>query len=1149
MLRILPYALLLCALALLLVPNTVSSAELTLVLPLNRTAYQTNEIIDLAVVRSDANALAAGDLVLTLSGADGSQLTFRFPVKAVPVAGNDASTTEHVQLNGWLLRPGSYTILVAADGATAQADIRLFTHIRKSSYRTLHWWGPGGDKMGPEGENGFGFNTVYGGTDEQSIRGGIDIMGLDLMGGGHQFDLKLTNDWSDPYVYIGAIQRGLDRAFSFRTMPNAIGAHLYDEPGLTYAASRNGQFGPWDVAPQRRAYASAFGKEQMWYDEVKPDDPANMAQWTQVTDFRLGFMDAFWKASYDALKKLKPGYLVATQSQYGWWALFDGYYFNVARSLPVISGHGGYDDYGERNFNPSYYVEVSLPRQMDKPTWYLGDWGVYSNEQIREEHYLSFITGIQGIAGGPSMGVSSIGASAGVETNKAMARLGTIFAKPAYTRHPLAIMYSKSDLTYATRSKDFLSTRDAIGVYYTATRLLQHPVSFVLEEDILDGTAAAHYKAIMMADINYLDPTVIAGLQAFMASGGTVMMTSDCTVNVPGAVKLKYRYESMKITKAIPFPEVLKRAQPLADELKGQLQTLGIMPAFGTTEPGMAPGRQVRGEIEYTFAVNFTTRDQAPAWARPAAVGVNDDWAADAHQGDPCAVVSTITLPDDGRPVYDGLRGGVLPFAKKGKELSATLRFGPGQMRVFARTARPIGGVQVAMPTLTRDYTRDTEPLTLDIAATLVDTENKLIAGTAPLEIMVTDPLGDVRYRIFRATEQGSCRLSLPMAVNDPAGQWTVTVKELLNNSEGKSTFTYQAVPQAGSVAGKTHRAVFYQYDKDNIYRFFRDQRHVTIVAGGSAYNQAAAERLATALKPYNVTCTVISATDANRARELSEIEAATWCGTTVAGGLTPGRENNPRSVGYDLPGPSILLGTPQDNPLISHLVTPIGGIRKSVLPYPVDEKFPGRGRGFVAWNYGALGHDLESVICIASDAEGMSEAVGTLFELAIGIDPLTRFALPTGNTITGATKSLRKPAAAIVWQALMPDTIGAISLEGANIVVNSLDGTQTTFDAKGKTLTTKVDVKVPAAAKPNTEIAEMLKGKLLVPDLAVKQVLTGAPGTAVSYWGGTLQLFAVDGTLKAEQSFPQDIAVMLWQGDTLIAGLAEGQVLALAVK
>lgn len=1123
-----------------------SAAQLSIVLPLKRVSYQTNEQINLAVVRQDAQALAASNLTLTMTGDDASVMTFTFPVAAVPLVGNDARTTEHLVLNGWLLRPGRYTVQAACDGATAQTVIQIFTHIRNSTYRLLHWWSPGGEKMAPEGENGFGFNTMYGGVDEPSVRAGEDIMGLDLMGGGHQFDLKMTNDWSDPYVYIGADQRALDRAFSFRTMPNAIGAHLYDEPGLTYAASRNGQFGPWDIAPQRRAYKSAFGEDQMWYDEVKPDDPANMAKWNKTTEFRLGFMDAFWKSAYQSLGRLKPGYLVATQSQYGWWALFDGYYFNVARTLPVISGHGGYDDYGQRNFNPSYYVELSLPRQMDKPTWYLGDWGVYANEQIRQEHYLAFIAGIQGVAGGPSMGVDSKGAAAGVESNKAMARLGTIFSKPAYTRQDVALLYSKSDLTHATRSKDDLTTVQALGMLYTATRMIQYPITAVLEEDILDGSAAANHKVILMSDIQYLDPNVITGLQAFMQAGGAVLMTDDCTVSVPGAKKIGFTFKTERgRTKPYGFPDVLKRTQPLADALKVQLAKLGLHPAFGTSAADIAPGRQVRGDIEYIFAVNFTTWDRAGLPA--ATVDEHPEWSADASVGNPFAIASTITLPDDGRPVYDGMRGGSIPFVKKGKDLSAALRFGPGQMRVFVRTARPIGGVQVGVPVITRDYTRDTEPLTLDLTATLVDNQKQVIAGSAPMEITVTDPLGEVRYHIYRATDQGVCKVNLPLAANDPSGAWTVTVKELLNNTIGTATFTTPVVPNGGAVVGKTRRAVFYQYDKANIYQMFRNARTMTIVAGTSAYNQAAAERLAASLKPYNVICTIVSATDANKARPLTDEEAATWCGMSVAGGIPPDQRKNPQSVGFDLPGPSILLGNPQDNPLIRHL-TMAAQNNASVLPYPITADFPGRGRGYLAWNLMALGHDLETVACIANDAEGMSEAVGTLFELAIGIDPVTPYLLPAANSVQGATKVTTPPAAPVAWQSAMPDTITGLMPNGATIIAASWDGSMTNLNAKGESVPmTRTPVKL-AAEKPSKDVSKLPKDKVIA-DLAVKQVLTGETGTAVAYLGGTLQIFAPDGTLKTQQRMPQDITAMLWQGNTLVIGLAEGNIVALTIK
>ena len=446
------------ALALLVSAVPAKAAQLQLLLPLGRTVYLTNETIDVSAVRSDTQALAAGPLVMTVTGADGSKMNFTFPVGAAALNGASARHTENLHLNGYLLRPGQYTIDVASDGATATTSINVYTNVRKSTYKTIHWGGPSGAAMTAEGESGMGFNIIMNGnvTDQvQSIAAGEDIMGNCLMGGGHQHDLKAYNDWSDPNVYLGADQRGLDRAFMFRTMPNAIGAHLHDEPGLTWLPNphyldKDGKpiANDQDIPEQRAAIQRAFNREAIWSDQVKVDDPIDYAKWTEQNDFKLGFMDAFWKSADEDLARLKPGYLPVTQSQYGWSALFDGYYFNVARSLPVISGHGGYNDFWLRNMNPSLFLEMAMPRQLNKPNWYLPRWNNDNSDEVRLEHNLIFSLGIQGMSSPPGLSIHAPGAAGTTETNQLYQKIGTIFTVPEYTNQDLTILYSKSNQFY-----------------------------------------------------------------------------------------------------------------------------------------------------------------------------------------------------------------------------------------------------------------------------------------------------------------------------------------------------------------------------------------------------------------------------------------------------------------------------------------------------------------------------------------------------------------------------------------------------------------------------------------------------------------------------------------------------------------------------
>src|ERR1700730_1343677 len=76
-------------------------AQLKILLPLGRVAYQTNEWIDISVVRTGPDGLAGGPLVLRPPGDNGSRLDFPFAVK--PAAGKPAVSTEHLHVNGYLL--------------------------------------------------------------------------------------------------------------------------------------------------------------------------------------------------------------------------------------------------------------------------------------------------------------------------------------------------------------------------------------------------------------------------------------------------------------------------------------------------------------------------------------------------------------------------------------------------------------------------------------------------------------------------------------------------------------------------------------------------------------------------------------------------------------------------------------------------------------------------------------------------------------------------------------------------------------------------------------------------------------------------------------------------------------------------------------
>ena len=1133
------------------------AAQLQLLLPLGRTAYQTNETIDISVVRSDTQTLPAGELTMTVTGDTSGKLAFTFPLAAVAVVNGQARTTEHLHLNGWLMRPDKYTVDLTANGGAAQAKIELYSHIRKSTFGLVHWGGGAKDtEQWRLGEDGLGFNQFWGqgNYSDYTIRAGMDYMRCCTMSGGHQMDLRSECDWSDPYVLGGGIARAVNEAFASRTRPNVLGVHFYDEPGLTWwTPKKTGQEVPHNLPSQDRSYKSAYGQDSIFYADVNAKNPADAERWAYLARWKESFMEAAWKHSRFGVEQVRPDYLSATQSVYGWLAFSDGYYFNVVRSLPMISGHGEYDMWGPGYLHTSFGFAMGRMRDLNKPYYYMPGWDAMPSERMRAEQYLSFIQNVQGMMVPPPHPIhnpaGTPSADGIVESNKTMGRLGTIFTTMPVTRPPVAVLYAMSQNIYLQEntikdpnkairdSANYPSAQTGrLNTVYVATTMIQQPFFPIVEEDVLDGTLAANHKVLIVAATEYLDPQIISALETFIANGGTVLLGDEARIQIKGAKKIGARLDvGMKEvptkdgkTTSIMDPTMLatlkRTIAPLAMALQARLQEAGIAPIFTCDNDSIVAGRQAAGDIEYLFAVN----------AKPA---VPESYNAMAP------TTATISLPADGRPIYDAVRGKAvveLQSDAKNNLLTGSFRFGAGEMRAFARTTHPIGGVRIATPVLFRDFTVAQNPIHVTIKATLVDQSNNVLSGSAPLRIRLIDPLGGVRYDLFRATDQGTCTVMLPLAVNDPSGSWKVEVQDLLAYTQGSVAFIYTAPAQCGALAGATRRAVLFGNDRENIFRFFHAHQDVTIVKGKSDYNTAAADRIAESLRPWGIRCSIVNAADVNKAKTIPAEALPTWAGLD-AGRIDP-NNYGVGQAGFAVNGPVILLGTPDDNPLIAFAQ------QHGFLPYKPDAAtFPGIGRGYLAWQRDAVGYGQESITCIAYDATGLSEAVGTLYEAMAGLDPLMPLTPPKTASVQVGTKALAMvPTAKIAWQAVLPDHAVAMTTANNQCVIGTLDGSVSILNAAGKIIAQRAE-KAPKEA-PTPTLSDAIKKQL--PSYRIVKKTAGGNGMmAVGYWGGLLQFYAEDGTLKAQQQLPQDISGLAWMNDILVVGLGDGRVLGLTVK
>jgi len=810
------------------------------------------------------------------------------------------------------------------------------------------------------------------------------------------------------------------------------------------------------IPAQVRSYVAAFGEEPLDYKDVDPNNPDHVARWRRWGKWKLSLVEAAWRHARASIESVDDGLLVFNQHMYGWYAYGDGYYWNVGRALPVLGGHGGYD--GGAGYYPSWYYEMSYCRDRHKPAWYLPTFhGNLRSAHLRVEHYLSYILGARGVmivrwgddkqGGVPYTWDSTAGepacTAALVESNKVLQKVGPVWDHVERARYPAGMLYSISNQLYC-QARDMTDNYDggphkwALLMLYYASRRGQMPLEPVMDEDVLDGTLGAHFKALVVAGVTHIEPKVVAALEKYIAEGGAVFVDAGSKVAIRGARPLG-RIDGSAIRSAraagrtYTWDEILPDVRRVRGELREALASVGVEPVVESSEPGLFTTRAVGGDVEYLFTVNAAFDEQR------------------SYGQFTRAAEAALAFPADGRPLYELVTGRLLAdAAKAGQQPRLTLRYGPGQMRVFARPARPVGGVQVLSPTVRRDVTRPEAPIRLEVGAAVLDAEGRVLAGALPMRVRVLGPAGNCRHDVFRGAGRGTLELSVPLAANDPPGEWTVEAQELLSGKTARATFEYRPAAACPAIGASIRRAVYFGDDRRKVFRFAKTHRDVTVIHGTGEADRQAAERVAKVLEPWGVRCTLMPAEQANKPRPLAEEEALTWTGfhPGTHARMSPGTDNPIERMGFAVAGPTILVGTPEDNPLIAFAQ------RNGFLPYQAGEDFPGPGRGYLAWSRDNVSYGAECLVLIGYDAEGLAEAVGTMYEAAAGLEPLMEHDPAVGGEVAPAApaKALAQPR--VAWQHCLSDkAVDARALTDGRTAVLSADGTLTVLAKGGEVL------------------------------------------------------------------------------------------------
>ena len=189
-----------------LTPPAPAADEATISLAGTRTHYSMAEPVEFAVLYKNDGGNAKS-LPLEIRHSDGSTVTVAVPFDAP--AGK--SQARMVTLHPNALKPGDYTAAVKADGAAKPATFSVHRDEHPSAYLTAQWV-QHTELPGTVAAKG---GWMYFSSDFHSLHprkpmaddvanayvaARMKPYALCVLGGGHQLDLDLHNDWGDPWV-------------------------------------------------------------------------------------------------------------------------------------------------------------------------------------------------------------------------------------------------------------------------------------------------------------------------------------------------------------------------------------------------------------------------------------------------------------------------------------------------------------------------------------------------------------------------------------------------------------------------------------------------------------------------------------------------------------------------------------------------------------------------------------------------------------------------------------------------------------------------------------------------------------------------------------------------------------------------------------
>ncbi len=824
---------------------------------------------------------------------------------------------------------------------------------------------------------------------------------------------------SDPAILEFAGQEVRLHAQYCRRYPSCRGLAAGDEMALPWTPNRSGNL---DTVGSCRFCREAFERETGHPAPVREEWDKDVSSWVSWLRWRTESWKSFMTSTGDRMREIAPDRLWIVDT-YSPFSLGDGLYPRNAEVSDILFTHhySQWQDTGAQGIVAQGIELLCAGSAWGKSFWpIVSGWDYQDIEPLLHRHALNLALSrkVDGIGTWGPLGGEE-GERVVREELEGIIRRGDFFMSLERVRGDVAVLYSVTEAALRLggvfadvreRKRNLHGYRFPVLEAFLTSYRAHYGTDMILEEGILGGDLA-HYEILLVPDAAGLPEGVIAAIEAFARSGGTVYIEKRSSMSIAGAHRLELDFTTWLEARRRFLesgPLALADEKVLEAGIDGQSRDLDrilgkrIRKLVDTPRARVALSEQRSGKARYIFAVNSEMGSgrevTITGWGR--SLGTQNS-RHDRRGKEERRYFTQPIVPVETELVFSReIDDYVVYDLQAGREITLDERVLPlsleaGGMRVLCLLPSRITSIEIEAPE------RAEAGGTIDLSVQVSDGSGTIEAAI-PLEVTVTDPEGSSRT-LYRSAVNGLFEHRLVIPINVDPGAWTISIKELLSMKEASVSVL---ALRGGRIRSELLPDV-QVFDEGAIRDLLRGDRPLWIVTGSKAPDgiDAMADGLVTSLgragvRSDHVKAESIRAFDTlpayldasvifhdpetgkhyERSAGGPVIDPDTGLpiidplyGTPLERGLHCLSQTAPSWV--DIPRDLILIGDRRTNPLVDDIEA------AGILPRILGEGFPGPGKALIeyAWSPFEPGHDVVLLLSGAGDEAGLRKAIDRL--------------------------------------------------------------------------------------------------------------------------------------------------------------------------